>query len=69
VIRRSFLTLLLRISNSREERISNIKILIRARAKGKAISKKSAKITHPPGKKITEKQKTYFLLNVTIIIR
>jgi hypothetical protein len=51
VIRRSFLTLLLRVPNNREKKIPSTKALIRAKAKGKAISRKNAEITHLPGKK------------------
>jgi hypothetical protein len=69
VIRRNFLTLLLRIPNSREKRIFNTKTLTRAKAKGKAISRKSAKITHLPGKRITERRKICFLLNVIIVAK
>jgi hypothetical protein len=69
VIRRSFLTLLLRIPNSREKKISSTKILIKAKAKKKAISRKSVRITHPPGRKMIKKRKTCFLLNTIIIAR
>jgi hypothetical protein len=69
VIRRNFFTLLLKIPNSREKRIPSIKALIRAKTKGKAISRKSAGITHLPGKKIIERKKTCPLLNVTIVAR
>jgi hypothetical protein len=71
VIRRSFLTLLLKIPNSRKERIPSIKALIRVKAKvkGKATSRKNAGITHLPGKRITERRKTCSLLNVTIVVR
>jgi hypothetical protein len=69
VIRKNFLTLLLRVPNNRKEKIPSTKALTRVKAKGKATSRKSAKITHPPGKKITEKRKTYSLLNATIVAK
>jgi hypothetical protein len=69
VIRRSFLTLLLRVPNSREGKIPSIKALTRVKVKGKAISRRSAEITHPPGRRITERRKICPLLNVTIVAR
>jgi hypothetical protein len=69
VIRRNFLTLLLRVLNSREERIPSIKALIKVKVRGKAISRKNVGITYPPGKKITEKRKICLLLNATIVVR
>jgi hypothetical protein len=69
VIRKSFLTLLLRVLNSWEERISSIKTLIKAKAKEKAINRRSAKITYLPGKRMTERKKICFLLNTTIVAR
>jgi hypothetical protein len=65
VIRRSFLTLLLRISNNREERILSTKVL----TKVKAINRRSAGITHLPGKRMTERRKTCSLLNAIIVAR
>jgi hypothetical protein len=69
VIRRNFLTLLLKIPNSREKKISSTKALTKAKAKEKAISRKNAKITHFPGKKMIKRKKTYSLLNTTIVVK
>src|SRR5258708_125029 len=63
VIKRSLLLLLLKILNSREKRICTNK------AKGKAINKKSARITHSSEGKITEKKKTYSSLNAKIMAK